>query len=150
MLLRNRSCYCMDCLSGDADTCTQGEQVDSWKEVELPRESSSAVRQQTTEVNQLRGNNFVRIADLADRGSVVAIATDEDHTDDYNLLKVISSGVEEVESYFTDDYGLMFGPGSRILKRKFFLRENLIDLTHRLGEERLAAVHASTIRQVTS
>ena len=81
---RNRSCYCMDCLSGDADSCTQGEWVDPWKEVELPIEPSTVVTQQTTEeANQLPGDNFVSIAELADKGSVVAIAADKDPTYDY-------------------------------------------------------------------
>ena len=85
---------------------------------------------------------------MADKGSVVEIAADEDPTYDYYLLKVTSSGVEELEGYFTDDYGLTFGPGSRILKGNFFLRENLIDFTYRLDEERLAAVHAGTVRHI--
>lgn len=127
-----------------------GEWVDEWKEVELSREPCTAVTQQASkEANQLLPcNTLTRMADLAGKGSVVAVAAKDDPAYDYYLLKVTSDGITEMKEPFTDDYGLTFGPGFHILKGNFFIRDNLIDLTYRLDDTRFVAVHAGTVRHI--
>ena len=90
----------------------------------------------------------MRIADLATKGSVVAIAAADDPHYDYYLLKVTSDGVTELESAVTDDYGCSFERGSSVLKGNFFLRDNLIDMTYRLDKKKLAFVLVGTVRNV--
>lgn len=146
-----RSCYCCDCLSGDPASCNMGEWVDEWQRVEISREPSTAVtRQATEEANILPQDTSIRLADLAGKGSIVAVAAEDDPSYDYYLLKITSDGVEELTAPFTDDYGLTFGPGFHILKGHFFIRENLIDMSYRLDDKHLAAVHVATVRHICS
>ena len=90
----------------------------------------------------------IRLADLAGKDSIVAVAAEDDPSYDYYLLKITSDGVEELTAPFTDDYGLTFGPGFHILKGHFLIRENLIDMSYKLDDKRLAAVHAATVRHI--
>lgn len=126
-----------------------GEWVDGWQRVELSREPSTAVtRQASEEANILPRDTSIRMADLAGKGNIVAVAAEDDPSYDYYLSKVTSDSVEELMEPLTDDYGLTFGPGFHILKGNFFIRENLIDLTYRLDDRRLAAVNAATVRHI--
>jgi len=77
------------------------------------------------------GDTAVRIADLATKDSVVAIAAADDAAYEYYLLKVTSDGIIELEEDFTDDYGSSFEKNTAILMGHFFVRENLIDMTPR-------------------
>ena len=79
------------------------------------------------------------MADLAAKGSTVAIAAFEDPTYDFYLLKVASNGVEELEEPMTDDYSCQYPNGSAVLKGHF-LRENLQDRTYTL------VLYAGTVR----
>lgn len=137
VFVRQRSCYCYDCLSGDAASCNVGEWVDGWQRVELSREPSTAVtRQASEEANIPPSDTSIRMADLAGKASIVAVAAEDDPSYDYYPYPL------------TDDYGLTFGPGFHILKGNFFIRENLIDLTYRLDDNPLAAVNAATVRHI--
>lgn len=106
-----------------------GEWVDEWKEVELSREPCTAVTWQASkEANQLLPHDtLTRMADLAGKGSVVAVAAKDGLAYDYYLLKVTSDGITKLKEHFTADHGLTFGPGFHILKGNFFIRDNLID-----------------------
>ena len=50
----------------------------------------------------------VRVADLAAKDSVVAIAAADNPDYDYYLMKVTSDGVVELDEPTTDDYGCTF------------------------------------------
>ena len=52
-----------------------------------------------------------RIADMATKGSTVAVAAADDPDYDYYLLKVTSYGVVELDEAMTDDYGSSFPKG---------------------------------------
>jgi len=90
----------------------------------------------------------VRIADLAMKGSIVAIAAGDDPDFEYYLLKVTSDGVTELQEAFTDDYGLSFPLGSVGLEGNFFHRENIIDMTYKLDERKTAFVFSATVRHI--
>lgn len=91
---------------------------------------------------------MARMADLAAKGSTVAIAAFEDPAYDFYPLKVTSNGVEELEEPMTDDYSCQYRSGSVVLKGHFFLRENLQDMTNTLDTKRLAVVYAGTVRAI--
>ena len=73
--------------------------------------------------------------DLIEENSIVAIAEREDNHFDNYLLKVISSGAVVLESDESDDYGIAYPVGSYVLKGHFFLRDNIIDATCKLGSK---------------
>ena len=149
VFVRNRTCYCIDCISGDEGNCSNKEWMDDWKEVRLERESSIATtRQAAEETEATLGDTAVRIADLAAKGSVVAIAAADDPDFEYYLLKVTSNGLEELEEATTDDYGCTFPRGSVGLRGNFFIRDNIIDMTYKLDEKKSAFVLAGTVRHV--
>lgn len=92
----------------------------------------------------------VKIADLAIERSVVAVAADDDASYDYYLLRVKSNGVEELADNTADDYGSIYTVGQEVLRGHFFLRDNLIDMTYKLDERKVAIVHAATVRHICS
>ena len=145
VLTRHRSCYCTDCILDDQDQCKNKEWVDDWKEVEIKREASPATTRQSTATSALDNDTMAHMADLAAKGSTVAIAAFEDPAYDFYLLKVTSNGVEELEEPMTDDYSCRYPSGSAVLKGHFFLRENLQDMTYTLDTKRLAVVYAGTV-----
>jgi len=137
---RSRSCYCLDCIGGEEENYTNKEWLDDWKDVKLDRESSVARTRQAveeTEANLL--DTAVRVADLAAKDSVVAIAAANDPDYDYYLMKVASDGLVKINEPTTDDYGCTFPRGSLGLKGFFFVRDNIIDM---------AFVLAGTVRHV--
>ena len=149
VLVRDRTCYRLDCIHGDETNCSNKEWLDAWKEVKLPRETSAATtRQSSAETDAALGDTAVRIADLATEDSVVAIAAADDAAYEYNLLKVTSDGIIEMEEDFTDDYGSSFEKNTAILIGHFFVRENLIDMTFRLEKRKLALVLPATVRHI--
>ena len=107
----------------------------NWKEVRLERESSVATtREPAEETEATLGDITVRIADLAAKGSVVAIAAAADDPDfEYYLLKVTSNGLEAT----TDDYGCTFPRGSAGLRGNFFIKNNIIDMTYKLAKKKV-------------
>ena len=149
IFMRNRSCYCLDCIGGEEEGCSNKDWVDDWREVKLERESFVATTRQVvvdSEANLL--DTAVRIADLAASGSVVAIAAADDPDYEYYLMKVTSEGVVELNEPTTDDYGSTFPMGSPGLKGHFFVRENIIDMTYKLDRNKTAFVLAGTVRHV--
>ena len=145
---RDRSCYCVDCLMETGNACANSEWVDDWKELNIERERSSAITRNAEENAQVTTDTAVKIADLSEEGSVVAVAADADSSYDYYLLKVTSDGVVELLEDVTDDYGSVYTTGQEVLKGNFFLRDNLIDMTYRLEECKVAIVHAATVRHI--
>lgn len=149
VFVRDRTCYCIDCIIGDEKNCSNKEWVDDWREVRLERESSVATtRQAIEETEATLGDTAVRIADLAAKGSVVAIAAADDPDFEYYLLKVTSDGLIDLKEAITDDYGCTFPRGSVGLRGNFFIRENIIDMTYKLDEKKIAFVLAGTVRHV--
>lgn len=111
----------------------------NWKEVRLERESSVATtREPAEETEATLGDITVRIADLAAKGSVVAIAAAaaDDPDFQYYLLKVTSNGLEALEEATTDDYGCTFPRGSAGLRGNFFIKDNIIDTTYKLAKKK--------------
>ena len=87
------------------------------------------------------------ITDLVEAGSIVAIAAADDAYYDYYLLKVTSSGAVSLEHDTIDDYGAAYHKGTLVLEGSFFLRDNTIDMTYKLGKKK-AIVHANTVRAI--
>ena len=149
VFVQDWTCYCIDCNSGDEGNCNNEEWLDDWKEVRLERESSVATtRQAAEETEATLGGTAVRIADLAAKGSIVAIAAADDPDFDYYLLKVTGNGVKELGEATTDDYGCTFPRGSAGLRGNFFIRDNMIDMTYKLNEKKSAFALAATVRHV--
>ena len=148
VLTRHRSCYCTDCILDEEDQYKNKEWVDDWKEVEIKREASPATTRQSTATSALDNDTMAHMADLAAKGSTVAIAAFEDPAYDFYPLKVTSNGMEELEEPMTDDYSCQYPSGSVVLKGHFSLRENLQDMTNTLDTKRLAVVYAGTVRAI--
>ena len=148
---RDRSCYCLDCLLETGNQCANSEWVDDWQELNIEREASPATtRNAQDNTGVVTTDTAVKIADLAVEGSVVAIAADDDASYDYYLLKVKSNGVEELADNTADDYGSIYTAGQEVLRGHFFLRDNIIDMTYKLDELKVAIVHAATVRHICS
>lgn len=84
------------------------------------------------------------IADLASKGSTVAVAADDDLMYDLYLLKVTSKGVEELESDYIDDCKCTALRGEEVIKGNFYLRDNIHDMTFTFNVKRTAVVYAAT------
>lgn len=81
---RSHSCYCIDCISGEEENCSNKEWLDAWKDVKLERESSVATTTQAVEeMEAIPLDTAVRVADLAAKDSMVAIAAADDPDYDY-------------------------------------------------------------------
>lgn len=129
------------------ESCANSEWVDD----KIDRERSpAATRHAQEDTVAVTTDTAVKIADLAAAGSVVAVAADADFSYDYYLLKVTSDGVEELAEDVTDDYGCIYNTGHEVLKGHFFLRNNLIDMTYKLDESKVAIVYAATVRHICS
>lgn len=75
------SCYC---ISGEEENCSNKEWLDAWKDVKLERESSVATTTQAVEeMEAIPLDTAVRVADLAAKDSVVAIAAADNPDYDY-------------------------------------------------------------------
>ena len=142
------SCYCISCIANDEENCTNKAWLDEWKLVELTREGDVATTRQATEAPILDHDTASYIADLASKGSTVAIAAEDDPVYDFYLLQVTSDGVEELDSNVTDDYQCHYYRGDRVLKGHFYIRENIHDMTFTIDEKRKAFVHAATVRHI--
>ncbi|XP_031553522.1 uncharacterized protein LOC116290592 [Actinia tenebrosa] len=149
VFVRNCSCYCCSCVDNNGKECANKQWVDDWREVKLERESSAATtRQAASETDTDFEERAFRIADLATKGSTIAIAAEEDPYYDFYLVNEISDGVVELESDLTDDYGFFFPKGSTGLKGNFFLRDNLIDMKYKLNTKKTAFLLSQTVRCV--
>jgi len=153
-MVRYGSCYCINCITDDEGHCLNKEWVDDWKEIDIPREGSTATTRQTAE-DTIDLVTAVHIADLAASGSTVAIASQEDPVymsglSDFYLSKVTSKGVEELAQPTTNDYLIHYPTGSDVFKGHFFLRKNIHDMTYTLDTSRVAIVYAATVRHILS
>ena len=149
VLVRKRSCYCGECLFDNFDDCQNKELVDGLQEIILAREASGATTRAQNET-PVAEPVHLHVADLVGKDSIIAIAADEDDSYDYYLLKVTSEGPVVLREDVTDDYGCAFPAGSSVLKGHFFLRDNLIDMTYKLDQKKVAVVFPGTVRYVCS
>ena len=117
VLARQRSCYCISCILDDEENCSNKAWLDDWKEVLVSRDGSVATTRQTTQEFGLDQGTASHIADLAVKGSTVAIAADDDPMYDFYLLKLTSEGVEELDENYTDDYEFTALKGDTSVKR---------------------------------
>ena len=92
VLARQRSCYCISCTHDDEENCSNKAWLDDWKEVLVSRDGSVATTRQTTQEFGLDQGTASHIADLAVKGSTVAIAADDDPMYDFYLLKTHIGG----------------------------------------------------------
>lgn len=90
------------------------EWLDEWKEVVLDREPGGATTRNEAEQSILDHDTASHIADLAVKGSTVAIVAD-DAMYDFYLLQVSSDGVEELTEHSIEDYGSHYYAGNQIL-----------------------------------
>lgn len=145
---RSHSCYCIGCISGE-ENCSNKEWLDAQKDVKLERESSVATTTQAVEeMEAIPLDTAVRVADLAAKDSVVAIAAADNPDYDYYLMKVTSDGVVELDEPTTDDYGCTFPRGFLGLEGYSFVRDNIIDMTYKLDKSKTAFVLAGTVRHI--
>lgn len=143
---QERACYCFSCLEEKYKDCKNQQCVEQWKETQIEREGSAALTRSTEDAGDIE--HSVNLAELAGKGSVVAIAADDDRHYDYYLLKVISDGVVTLECGYEDDYGSVFSCGQSVILGHFFLRENLTDFTFKLEARKEAAVLTGTVRHI--
>ena len=134
VLARQHSCYCISCILDDEENCSNKAWLDDWKEVLVSRDGSVATTRQTTQEFGLDQGTASHIADLAVKGSTVAIAADDDPMYDFYLLKLTSEGVEELDENYTDDYEFTALRGTQVLKGQFYLQDNIHDMTFTLDE----------------
>ena len=146
IFVRERACYCFSCLEEKYDDCENQQWVDQWRELQVQREPSAALTRSREDAGDIE--HSVQLADLADKGTIVAVAADDDRHYDYYLLKVVSDGGVTLESNYEDEYGSVFSRGQRVLLGHFFLRENLIDFTFKLETTKQAAVLTGTVRHI--
>ena len=139
--------FCISCILHE-ENCSNKAWLDDWKEVLVSRDGSVATTRQTTQEFGLDQGTASHIADLAVKGSTVAIAADDDPMYDFYLLKLTSEGVEELDENYTDDYEFTALRGTQVLKGHFYLRDNIHDMTFTLDENRTTVVYASTVRQI--
>lgn len=57
VFMRERACYCHDCLAEHYDRCENTELVDDWKEVKLAREPSGSTTRATEDVTTTECNS---------------------------------------------------------------------------------------------
>ena len=105
----------------------------------VQREASAATTRAQSE-NPVAEPVHLHVADLVSKDSIIAIAADEDDYYDYYLLKITSDGPVVLTEDIIDNYGCAFSAGSTVLKGHFFLRDNLIDMTYKLDQKRVAVV----------
>ena len=141
VLVRQRSCYCGECLYENYPDCKNKDLVDEFEEVKVEREASPAVTRSQDDQPQAEPVHL-HVADLVSKGSIIAIAPEKDDSYDYYLMKVTSDE--------TDDYGSLFQAGHIVLKGNFFLRHNLIDMTFKLDLKKSATIYPGTVRYVCS
>ena len=122
VLVRHRSCYCVSYIVEDEENCTNKAWLDNWKEVTICRDGSVATTKQAAEQPILDRDAASHIADLAAKGSTVAIAAADDPMYDFYLFKVTSEGVEKLESYRRPSTnGHLFTTATSLQRSLFFV-----------------------------
>ena len=140
LLTNTRSCYCQNCLQGESGNCCNVVYMDEWRtvEIELQNEPGDKVTRSKplSDVNRTE-----MIAEMATTDRVAPLAAEGDPNYDYHLLKVTSDGIQDLKNIETDNYGTTEAAGSKVLRGYFFVRENLLDVTHKLEASKSAIVH---------
>ena len=132
----------------DEETCSNKAWLDDWKEVSICREGSVAATRHAAEAPILDRDTAAHTADLAVKGSTVAIAADDDPMYHFFPLKVTSEGVEQLDDNFTYDHQFTALRGQQILKGNFYLRDNIYDMTFTVDVQLTAVVYAATVRHI--
>ena len=118
--VRERSCYCGECLYENYPACKNKDLVDDFEEIKLEREAFAAVTRsqgdQTTQAQPVH----LHVADIVGKDSIITIAAEEDDSYDYYLLKVTSDGMVVLTSDETDEYGSSFQAGNSFEGQFFF------------------------------
>ena len=89
----------------------------------------------------------LQLAELVTKDSIAAVAAIYDSHYDCYLLKITSDGMPRLEENFKDPYANICKKGQFVLQGKFFLRENIIDQTFKLGKKG-AVVFPGTERDI--
>lgn len=150
VLVRQRSCYCGECLYENYSSCKNKDLVDDFENINLEREAYPAVTRSQDDQAPPTQPLHLHVADLVNKGSIIAIAAQDDDSYDYYLMRVISDSLVTLSTEETDDYGCQFQAGNTVLKGHFFLRHNLIDMTYKLDVKKKAMVYPGTVRYVCS
>lgn len=136
------SCYCSRCLHGQYSSCESTAYVPSWTEITMTPERSLGDQRITRSafVEQTE-----QIADLACKGSIVAIAS-ADRGEEYYLLKVLHDEPEILQKLTTDDWGSRYRTGSKVLRGRFLQRVDNSEKLYEVIEDKETLVYASTVR----
>ena len=143
LLVNTRPCYCMSCIDEDFDNCHNKNYLDACNEQQMKvlAEPSTKVTKSEPEPDAERTES---LADLASVGAIVAVAA---HLDpNYDILQVTTNEPILLQEEQVDDYACPMLAGSRVLKGYFFSRENLIDMTYRLDEKKVAIINVKSVR----
>ena len=134
-MARHRSCYHDNYIVEDEETCVNKAWMDNWKEVSICRDGSVSTTKQATETPALYHDTAAHIADLAVKGSTVAIAASDDPMYDFFLLKD-----QKVLKSLTAT--------TRMTTTLLLQGGNIHDMTFILDEKCTAAVYAATVRHI--
>ena len=140
---RSLSCYCTSCLNQQYDACENKDYVQRWSVQEMISERSYGDQRITRSNFE---DQILQIADMARKGSVVAIASG-DSEKDYYLLKVIADEPEILEHPLRDTWGAHFPAGARVLKGLLEKSVRQLDnQLYKIVEDKPAVVYAATVR----
>ena len=84
----------MSCIVEVEESCINKAWLDDWKKMSICRDGSVAAARQAAKTPILVQDTAAHIADLAVKGSTVAMASDEDPRYDFFLLKGTSEGMK--------------------------------------------------------
>ena len=124
--------------------CQNKELVDRLQEIVLQRETFAANTRAQSE-HPVAEPVHLHVADLFTKDSIIAIAAEEDNSFDYYLLKITSDGHVVLKDHVTQDYGCALPAGNTVRKGHFFLRDNLIAITYKLDDKKVAVVFPGTV-----
>ena len=135
----------MSCIDEDFDNCQNKNYLNAWNEQQMKvlAEPATKVTRSEPEPDAERTES---LADLASVGTIVAVAAHLDPNYDYYLLQVTTNEPIFLQEDQVDDYGCPMPAGSRVLKGHFFSHENLIDMTYRLDEKKVAIINVKSVR----
>lgn len=150
VLVRQRSCYCGECLYENYSSCKNKDLVDDFENIKLEREAYPAVTRSQDDQPPPTKPLHLHVVDLVNKCSIIAIAAQDDDSYDYYLMRVISDGLVTLSTEETDDYGCQFQAGNTVLKGHFFLRHNLIDMIYKLDVKKKVMVYPGTVRYMCS
>ena len=92
--MRHQSCYCVSCIVEDEENCSNKAWLDNLKEVTICRDGSVTTTRQAAEQPILDRDTASHTADLAVKGSTVAIAADDDPMYDSIFSRLHQKGLK--------------------------------------------------------